>query len=102
MFSGKIVVTVLVTLVVGFGAGFVLRPVLSPTAPAPAAATASLPAPSPADARGTQYFEAHLDKAQKIMADCREGTVRGDECFNAERAVVTAQAHENNRRFLGH
>jgi hypothetical protein len=56
--------------------------------------------PPASAARGTQYFEAHLDEAKLVIKGCGDGTVRGD--ANAERAVVAAQARENRSRFLGH
>lgn len=54
-----------------------------------------------AEPRGTQYFEEHLDEARKIVADCRDGSVRGDECTNADLAVQQADAKERFRKFRG-
>lgn len=51
--------------------------------------------------RGEQYFSAHLDDARKVVASCAEGTVRGDECYNAEVAVSKAKAKERSKRFFG-
>lgn len=50
-------------------------------------------------ARSTQYFEAHIDEARQVIAACREGTVRGDECAHAETAIVTVESKERFRRF---
>lgn len=62
-------------------------------APAPAA-------PSPAAPRGTQYFAANLDEARRIVAGCREGSVRGGECAAAEEAIIKVEAQERRKRFL--
>lgn len=102
MISGKTIVIALVALVVGFGAGFALRPVVSPTEPAALAGGTLSAVSSPTAARGSQYFEAHLDEAQQVVAGCRGGTMRGDECANAEKAIVAAEARGKRRRFLGH
>ncbi len=69
MTQGKTLIIVLVTLIIGFGAGFVLRPVIVPVE-----RTAIVAGP-----RGMQYFAAHLDEARQVVAQCAEGTTRGDE-----------------------
>lgn len=51
--------------------------------------------------RAEQYFSAHLDEAKQVVAGCAAGTVRGDECRNAEIAVSRAKAKERTKRFLG-
>lgn len=51
--------------------------------------------------RSSEYFAAHLDEARRIVAGCRDGTVRGEECANAARAVEEADAKERFRRFRG-
>ena len=63
MRQDKTMMIVLVTLVIGFAGGFVLRPVIAPTQQ-----TAPVPIPSPivavpSEARGTQYFVAHINEA---------------------------------------
>jgi hypothetical protein len=101
MLQGKTLIIVLVTLVVGFTGGFILRPVIMPPANTTIAVS---PAPAPAaaaQARGTQYFVAHIDEARQVVAACRDGTVRGDECANAETAVITVESKERFRRFRG-
>lgn len=99
MTQGKTFIIVLVTLAIGFGAGFVLRPVIVPVEQSAAVAS---PAPiAPAAPRGTQYFAAHLDEARQVMAQCAEGTVRGDECANAEQAVIEAEGRDRFKRFMG-
>lgn len=54
-----------------------------------------------AEPRGVQYFAEHLDEAREIVAGCREGMVRGEECANAGMAVEEADAKERFRRFRG-
>ena len=51
--------------------------------------------------RSVQYFEAHIDEARQVVGGCRDGSVRGGECDNADRAVQTAEAREQTRKFLG-
>jgi hypothetical protein len=48
-----------------------------------------------------QYFDAHLDEARQIVASCRDGAARGDECSNADLAVQEADAKEHLKRFFG-
>lgn len=101
MSQGKTITIALVTLVIGFAGGFFLRPAIAPTQQAEIAA-AALPAASvPAAARGTQYFAANLDEARQIVAACRDGSVRGDECANAEQAVIEADSRDRFKRFTG-
>ena len=99
--QGRTLIFVVVALIVGFGGGFVLRPVIAPTA-----RTVEIAYPAPltvpaASARGTQYFEAHIDEARRVVAACRDGTARGNECANAETAVITIESKERFRRFRG-
>ncbi len=101
MMQGKTLIIVLVTLVAGFGAGFVLRPVLVPVSQTAAVASPPPISPAPAEPRSTQYFAAHLDEARQIKAQCTEGFVRGDECANAEAAVTEAEGKERFKRFMG-
>ena len=54
-----------------------------------------------AEPRGEQYFSAHIEKAKQVVADCAAGTVRGDECYNAEVAVSKAKAKERAKKFFG-
>ncbi|MGC4252188.1 MAG: hypothetical protein QM605_12220, partial [Sphingobium sp.] len=84
MTQGRTLIIVLVALVVGFGTGFVARPII---APAEQAAVVASPPPAiaaPVESRGKQYFAAHLDEARQVLAQCVEGSVRGGECFNAD------------------
>lgn len=99
MISGKIAVVAPVALVIGFGAGFVARPIISPIE-----RQAVLERPTPAlslPARGSQYFATHLDEARRIDVGCGNGSVRGDECRNAREAIVAADARARQRKFLG-
>lgn len=100
MSQAKVIVIALVTLIVGFTGGFVLRPILAPSAPSE---TASAPPAAPVlrEARGTQYFMAHVEEARQIVAGCRNGSVRGGECANAEEAIIKVDAAERRRKFLG-
>ena len=101
MTQGKTLFIMLVALVIGFGAGFVLRPVIVPVSQIAAVAGPPLEAQAPAEPRGTQYFAAHLDEARQVVAQCTEGTVRGAECANAEQAVVEAEGRDRFKRFMG-
>ncbi|MBN9506907.1 MAG: hypothetical protein J0I69_12860 [Altererythrobacter sp.] len=100
MFQGKTLIIVLVALIIGFAGGFVLRPIIAP-APQTVAATSPAPAPTSAEARGTQYFVAHIEEARQVVTGCRDGSVRGGECATAEEAIIKADAAERRKRFLG-
>lgn len=94
--SRSMLFAIIMALVIGFLGGFVLRPIVLP----PQAAT-SAPASetNPKEARGVEYFVAHVDEARAVVAGCRDGTVRGEECNNAETAVTTIESKERFRRF---
>lgn len=47
---------------------------------------------SSAEPRGEQYFSAHVEEAEQVIAECAKGTARGDECYNAQVAVSKAKA----------
>jgi hypothetical protein len=99
--QGKTIIIVLVTLLVGFAGGFILRPVI---APPPQTAPTTIPvsvAAAPNGPRGTQYFVAHIDEAPQVVAGCRDGSVRGGECATAEEAIIKVDAQERRKRFLG-
>lgn len=97
MIQGKTLIIVLVTLLVGFGAGFALRPVMVPIGE-----TAALgPSAVPAEPRAAQYFAAHPDEARQIVAGCQAGSVRGGECANAQQAVTEAEGRDRFKRFMG-
>ena len=51
--------------------------------------------------RSKQYFDAHIDEARQVVEGCRDGSVRGGECDNAELAVNRTDAKERAKRFLG-
>lgn len=84
------IISIIIALIIGFGAGFALRPVLAPATIAAAGA------------RGQQYFAAHIDEARQVVAECQSGSVRGDECFNAGQAVTEADGREHFNKFFGH
>jgi hypothetical protein len=54
---------------------------------------------TPAEARSTQYFEENVDEARQVARACRDGTIRGDECTNAETAIITVDSKERFTRF---
>lgn len=101
MLQGKTIMIVLVTLIVGFGGGFVLRPVIMPSPNTTVAIGPALAPPVAVQARGTQYFEAKIDEARQVVAGCRDGSVRGGECATAEEAIIKVDAEERRRKFLG-
>ncbi|QUT05496.1 hypothetical protein KFK14_21435 [Sphingobium phenoxybenzoativorans] len=101
MTQGKTIIIVLVTLTIGFGAGFVLRPVIAPPEQTAIVSSPAPAAPATVEPRGKQYFAAHLDEARQILAQCMEGSVRGDECFNAEMAVTEADGRAQHKKFFG-
>lgn len=100
MIQGRTWIVVLVALVLGFGAGFTLRPVIAPSAPTTIAAPPSAPQAA-TEPRGKPYFAAHLDEARQVVAGCADGSVRGDECSNAEQAVIEADGRDRFKRFMG-
>ena len=99
MANGKTLIIVLVTLVLGFAAGFALRPVIAPQSDPVAAVLPGATVTS--EARGMQYFVAHIDEARRIVAGCRDGSVRGGECATADQAITRVEAQERQKRFLG-
>lgn len=99
--QSKTFIVVLVTLVIGFAGGFVLRPVILPSPQTDTVAATSPASAPPSEARGTQYFLVHLDEARQVVAGCRDGSVRGGECATAEEAIIKADAAERRKRFLG-
>ena len=54
-----------------------------------------------AEPRSKHYFDAHVDEAREVFTGCQDGSVRGDECDNAERALIRADAEARTKRFLG-
>jgi hypothetical protein len=101
MLQRKAVVIALVSLVIGFGGGFILRSVISPVGQTGTTAAATPALPVSTEPRGTQYFVAHIDEARQIVAGCRDGSVRGGECATAEDAIIKVEAQERTKRFLG-
>jgi hypothetical protein len=101
MLQGKPIIMLLVTLIVGFIGGFVLRPVIAPTPQTVAVASPAPVAAAPSEARGMQYFVAHIEEAREVVARCRDGSAQGDECATAEEAIIKVDAAERRRRFLG-
>lgn len=102
MSQGKAIIVLFVTLLVGFAGGFILRPVIAPTEQAASVADPLPVAAAPSEARGTQYFAANPDEARRIVAGCRDGSVRGDECANAEQAITEIEGRDRFKKFMGH
>ena len=101
MTQSKTPLIVLIALIVGFAAGFVLRPVIAPAERTEIVAGPTPVTPVAAEPRGKQYFAAHLDEARQILTGCADGSVRGEECFNAEMAVVEAEGSARQKKFFG-
>ncbi|MGL4291828.1 MAG: hypothetical protein ACRCVA_36080 [Phreatobacter sp.] len=101
MMQSKMLILVVLALVIGFAGGFVLRPLIMPPGMASAGNPASVIVSPPAAPRGMQYFAANLDEARQIVAGCQTGSVRGDECANAEQAIQAAEGRERFKRFMG-
>lgn len=101
MTRGKTIIIALVALIVGFGAGFILRPLVTPAGPTVIIAASIPSAPVEAAPRAVQYFAAHLNEARRVVARCQAGSVRGDECVNADQAVTEAEGKERFRKFMG-
>lgn len=51
--------------------------------------------------RSMQYFEANIEEAQKVAADCTDGSQTGAECANADVAIQTVEGRERFERFRG-
>jgi hypothetical protein len=99
MTNGRLFVAAIILLLVGFTGGFVLRPIIAPAPHAPMAIANQASGPIPREARGTQYFMANIDEARKVVAGCRDGSVQGGECANAETAIITVESKERFKRF---
>lgn len=101
MMQDKTIIIVLVAFIIGFGAGFILRPVIMPVERTAIAVSPAPAIPASAEPRGKQYFAVHLDEARQILTGCADGSVRGEECFNAEMAVVEAEGSARHKKFFG-
>lgn len=96
----KSTVIVLVTLIIGFAAGFILLPIILPPSRVVSVNPTAVAA-APAPARATQYFTANLAEARRVVAGCRDGSIRGDECTNAEQAVTETEGRDRFKKFMG-
>lgn len=101
MMQSKTFIIALVGLVIGFGTGFVLRPVIVPIGQGAVAVGPATAVIVQTSARGTQYFMAHVDEARQVIAGCRDGSAREGECATAEEAIIKVDAAERRKRFLG-
>lgn len=99
--NGKTLFIAIAALAVGFGSGFVLRPVIIPFDTGAGVGRGLTVEQAVREARGTQYFEAHLDEARELLAQCAARTARGQECANAEVAIVKAEGKERFDTFMG-
>lgn len=99
MKRSNLLIVMIVSLVIGFGAGFALRPKVFPPSQTIIANSPTQQATRSGVPRGTQYFEANISEAREVVAACRKGTIRGNECTNAETAIVTVESKERFKRF---
>lgn len=99
--NGKTLFIAIAALAVGFGSGLVLRPVIIPFDTGAGVGRGRAVEQAVREARGTQYFEAHLDEARELLALCTAGTARGQECANAEVAIAEAEGKERFNAFMG-
>lgn len=99
MTRDRLLIFMLVVLGIGFGLGFVFRPIIMPPTHTTIANSPPPPAIATAAPRGTQYFETNIGKARQVAAGCREGTIHGEECTNAEAAIVTFESRKRFKRF---
>lgn len=53
--------------------------------------TALLVSGCTAEPRSRSYFVAHPEEATSVLADCASGAHKGQECVNAQAAVVAAE-----------
>ena len=54
------------------------------------------------DGRSSDLSSSSTDsEARQVVAQCAEGTARGDECANAEQAVIEAEGRERFKKFMG-
>lgn len=61
----------------------------------------ALSACAQAEPRSVQYFEAHLDEAKKVAADCLQGSATGEECTHAGLAIKVDEDRKRFERFRG-
>jgi len=99
--NGRTIFIAIAALAIGFGTGFTLRPVILPVVASSATSQGAGLTPTISEARGTQYFEANIDEARTVVAQCAAGSVRGQECANAEVAIVEAEGKERFEAFMG-
>jgi len=99
--NGKTIYIAIAALAIGFGSGFALRPVILPVAAPSLTSQGAGLTQTISEARGTQYFEANIEEARSVVAQCAAGTVRGQECANAEVAIVETEGKERFDAFMG-
>lgn len=52
-----------------------------------------------AEPRSASYFEEHPQETVKVVANCKDGSHRGEECNNAEFAAAKARRREAMERY---
>lgn len=99
--TAKTLVIVITALVIGFGSGFIARPLILPVAVPAGGGMAIASTDMSAAPRGKPYFESNLEEARQVIEQCRAGTARGGECASAETAVIEAEGKERFNSFMG-
>jgi hypothetical protein len=61
-------------------------------------AVAGLAACSP-QPRSSEYFVANPEEAKRVVADCKAGSHRGEECVNATAGVAAAESAERMKLY---
>lgn len=52
-----------------------------------------------AEPRSASYFEEHPQETAQVVADCKDGSHRGEECNNADFAAAKARRKESMERY---
>ena len=99
--NGRTIFIAIAALAIGFVTGFTLRPVILPVVASSVTSHGAGLTPTISEARGTQYFEANIEEARELVAQCAAGSVRGQECANAEVAIVETEGKERFDAFMG-
>lgn len=99
MAKTKLLVAAVVLLIVGFKLGILLRPAMLPSPPTEITVDPNSSGLVQHAARSVQFFEANVDEARRVLSACHDGTMRGEECANAETAITAVESKERFRRF---
>ena len=49
--------------------------------------------------RSSDYFVAHQEEAKSVVADCKAGSHKGEECVNATAGVAAAESAERMKLY---